>query len=209
MIFWVDAQLPPGLAVWLRETQGVDAKALREIGLRDAGDLEIAAVPGRPVRLEFTLFSGDSAQVGDGRGVASGFQIRIHGTPAAVRAKFADPAVGRVLGAAAHPVLQRGDELVPCVAEGAVPEVAAQLRVLDEAAERHPAVGVYVEIAPVVDAAGEQAVVGLPPRLRGARGADVIPRLRGGGIRRVQGDHLFGGEALSGNLGVALRGAVA
>ncbi len=41
MILWIVAQLPPGLAIWLREILGVHAKALREIGLRDAGDLEI------------------------------------------------------------------------------------------------------------------------------------------------------------------------
>lgn len=41
MIFWVDAQLPPALAAWLRETRGVEAKALREMGLRDAEDMEI------------------------------------------------------------------------------------------------------------------------------------------------------------------------
>ena len=37
MRFLVDAQLPPALAVWLRE-QGHEAKAVREVGLREAGD---------------------------------------------------------------------------------------------------------------------------------------------------------------------------
>jgi predicted nuclease of predicted toxin-antitoxin system len=41
MIFWVDAQLPPNLADWLRWTFKVEAYALRELGLRDADDLEI------------------------------------------------------------------------------------------------------------------------------------------------------------------------
>lgn len=41
MIFWLDAQLPPSLAPWLETTFQVDAKALREIGLRDAPDHEI------------------------------------------------------------------------------------------------------------------------------------------------------------------------
>ncbi len=36
MIFWVDAQLPPNLADWLRWTFKVEAYALRELGLRDA-----------------------------------------------------------------------------------------------------------------------------------------------------------------------------
>jgi len=41
MIFWVDAQLPPNLADWLRWSFKVEAYALRELGLRDANDLEI------------------------------------------------------------------------------------------------------------------------------------------------------------------------
>ena len=40
MKFLVDAQLPPALAVWLREA-GHDANALRDLGLRDAEDAEI------------------------------------------------------------------------------------------------------------------------------------------------------------------------
>ena len=38
MIVWVDAQLPPALAVWLRETFALDAHAVRDVGLRDAAD---------------------------------------------------------------------------------------------------------------------------------------------------------------------------
>jgi predicted nuclease of predicted toxin-antitoxin system len=41
MKLWLDAQLPPSLAKWLSETFSVEATALRELGLRDAGDLEI------------------------------------------------------------------------------------------------------------------------------------------------------------------------
>ncbi|OHC65681.1 MAG: hypothetical protein A2040_18535 [Rhodocyclales bacterium GWA2_65_19] len=41
MKFWVDAQLPPMLAQWLSQTYGVDARSLRELGLRDASDIEI------------------------------------------------------------------------------------------------------------------------------------------------------------------------
>lgn len=40
MRFIVDAQLPPQLAHWLRD-RGHEASALREIGLRDAGDADI------------------------------------------------------------------------------------------------------------------------------------------------------------------------
>lgn len=42
MTIWVDAQLPPAIAVWITSTSfGVTAVALRDIGLRDAEDYEI------------------------------------------------------------------------------------------------------------------------------------------------------------------------
>jgi len=41
VIYWIDAQLPPLLASWLRETFKVEAYALRDLQLRDAEDLEI------------------------------------------------------------------------------------------------------------------------------------------------------------------------
>ena len=41
MRFWLDAQLPPQLAVWLAQRFGVEAVALRDIGLRDAADRRI------------------------------------------------------------------------------------------------------------------------------------------------------------------------
>jgi predicted nuclease of predicted toxin-antitoxin system len=41
MIFWVDAQLSPQLATWLQLTFGVSALAVRNLGLRNAGDREI------------------------------------------------------------------------------------------------------------------------------------------------------------------------
>ena len=41
MKFWVDAQLPPLLAVWLSEQFHVEAFSLRELGLRDAADAAI------------------------------------------------------------------------------------------------------------------------------------------------------------------------
>ena len=43
MIAWVDAQLPPALAKWLGLYGGTEAFALREVGLRDAGDQTIFA----------------------------------------------------------------------------------------------------------------------------------------------------------------------
>lgn len=41
MNFWIDAQLPPSLAIWLTETFGVSATSLRDLELRDAQDTEI------------------------------------------------------------------------------------------------------------------------------------------------------------------------
>jgi predicted nuclease of predicted toxin-antitoxin system len=42
MTLWLDAQLPPALARWIGEQPwGVDAVAVRELGLRDASDPEI------------------------------------------------------------------------------------------------------------------------------------------------------------------------
>lgn len=43
MNIWIDAQLPPTLSQWLRKTFDIEAFALRELGLRDAQDLEIFA----------------------------------------------------------------------------------------------------------------------------------------------------------------------
>lgn len=40
-MIWVDAQLSPAIARWLRVTLMLDASALSEIGLRDAEDQEI------------------------------------------------------------------------------------------------------------------------------------------------------------------------
>ena len=40
-MIWLDAHLSPRVAVWLREELGHAAMALRELGLRDAGDSEI------------------------------------------------------------------------------------------------------------------------------------------------------------------------
>lgn len=38
MKFWVDAQLPPALAVWLKDRFGVQAFSLHDLGMRDAAD---------------------------------------------------------------------------------------------------------------------------------------------------------------------------
>ena len=41
MKVWVDAQLPPGVCPWLRSEYGLEAIAVRDLGLRDAQDPEI------------------------------------------------------------------------------------------------------------------------------------------------------------------------
>ena len=41
MNFWIYAQLPPNLANWLVESFNVNATAIRDLGLRDAEDIEI------------------------------------------------------------------------------------------------------------------------------------------------------------------------
>lgn len=41
MRIWVDAQLSPAIATWISNTFGITALALRDVGLRDAEDLEI------------------------------------------------------------------------------------------------------------------------------------------------------------------------
>jgi predicted nuclease of predicted toxin-antitoxin system len=38
---WIDAHLSPAIATWITSTFGVTALALRDLGLRDAEDLEI------------------------------------------------------------------------------------------------------------------------------------------------------------------------
>ena len=41
MIIWLDAQLPPALAPWIHANFGIEARALRDVGLRDGTDREI------------------------------------------------------------------------------------------------------------------------------------------------------------------------
>jgi len=41
MIFWLDAQLPPGLAEYLKDAFHVEAIPVRNLGLRDASDEHI------------------------------------------------------------------------------------------------------------------------------------------------------------------------
>lgn len=55
MKFLVDAQLPPALALWLREA-GHDAQAAREVGLREAED---SAIWDYALRTEAVLITKD------------------------------------------------------------------------------------------------------------------------------------------------------
>jgi predicted nuclease of predicted toxin-antitoxin system len=41
MIVWLDAQLPPSAAAWITATFGIEAHAVRDLGLRDAQDPSI------------------------------------------------------------------------------------------------------------------------------------------------------------------------
>ena len=41
MIIWIDAHLSPAIATWITMTFGINAIALRDLGLRDAEDPEI------------------------------------------------------------------------------------------------------------------------------------------------------------------------
>ncbi|ALF55467.1 hypothetical protein ACX27_25775 [Nostoc piscinale CENA21] len=41
MTIWIDAHLSPAIATWISNTFGITALALRDVGLRDAEDLEI------------------------------------------------------------------------------------------------------------------------------------------------------------------------
>ena len=41
MIIWLDAQLPPSIAAWIEATFGVECRAVRDLGLRDANDPSI------------------------------------------------------------------------------------------------------------------------------------------------------------------------
>jgi predicted nuclease of predicted toxin-antitoxin system len=43
VILWLDAQLSPAVAVWLRMRFELDAHAVRDLGLRDAEDSDIFA----------------------------------------------------------------------------------------------------------------------------------------------------------------------
>lgn len=41
MILWLDAQLPPAITAWITANHGIEARAVRDLGLREAKDLPI------------------------------------------------------------------------------------------------------------------------------------------------------------------------
>ena len=41
MIIWLDAQLPPSAAAWITAAFGIEARAVRDLGLSDAKDQPI------------------------------------------------------------------------------------------------------------------------------------------------------------------------
>jgi predicted nuclease of predicted toxin-antitoxin system len=41
MLIWIDAQLSPGIAKWIKEKYRVQTVAVRDLGLRDATDYQI------------------------------------------------------------------------------------------------------------------------------------------------------------------------
>jgi predicted nuclease of predicted toxin-antitoxin system len=41
MIIWIDAQISPAMAIWINTHSTAQAVAIRDIGLRDAQDIEI------------------------------------------------------------------------------------------------------------------------------------------------------------------------
>ena len=71
MKFLIDAQLPPALAHWLREA-GYDAQAVRDVGLREAGDGEIwryAQAQGRVIVTKDEDFARRSQAGSSGTGI--------------------------------------------------------------------------------------------------------------------------------------------
>ena len=47
MKIWIDAQLSPGIAGWIRSHFSIEAVPVRELGLRDAKDIEIFRAAGQ------------------------------------------------------------------------------------------------------------------------------------------------------------------
>jgi predicted nuclease of predicted toxin-antitoxin system len=63
MIFWLDAQFNPDLAAWLGSRFGIIVKTLKEIGLRDASDEEIAGAARRFSEIVIITKDSDFAEL--------------------------------------------------------------------------------------------------------------------------------------------------
>ena len=50
MTIWLDAQLSPSLAEWIQATFGIECRAARELGLRDAKDASVFQAAREPER---------------------------------------------------------------------------------------------------------------------------------------------------------------
>ena len=66
MTIWLDAQISPTMAVWLRMRFDLDVHAVRELGLRDAEDTVIFAAAKRAGVVVMTKDSGEPlVEIGD------------------------------------------------------------------------------------------------------------------------------------------------
>ena len=54
MTLWIDAQLSPALALWITQTFGIQAAAMRDLGLRDATDRDIFEAAGKAKAIVLT-----------------------------------------------------------------------------------------------------------------------------------------------------------
>jgi predicted nuclease of predicted toxin-antitoxin system len=54
MIIWIDAHFSPALASWLKESFGVDAYHVRDLGLRNSEDEEIFVAARKPMHVVIT-----------------------------------------------------------------------------------------------------------------------------------------------------------
>ncbi|MEP6917946.1 MAG: hypothetical protein ABJC89_20030, partial [Acidobacteriota bacterium] len=50
LTIWLDNQLPPALATWVRATLGVECTGVRHLALQRAADLDIFTSRARPAR---------------------------------------------------------------------------------------------------------------------------------------------------------------
>ena len=64
MTLWIDAQLSPALARWITQTFGIQATAVRDLGLRDATDRDIFEAAGKVKAVVLTK-DGDFVQLLD------------------------------------------------------------------------------------------------------------------------------------------------